>query len=414
MVIARCRQLLPHTHGEPRFNRFVFTHKLFMMKMSLIATALAGSFACSAHAQSSVTLYGYLDVGMNYLSNAGGHSQYSMGAGNLGGNRWGMKGSEDLGGGLKALFVLENGFSIVNGRLGQGGAEFGRHAYVGLSSSKLGTVTFGRQYDPITDLTYMFSGAQMWAGYASAHPGDVDNADGSNHINNAIKFTSVPYGGLTFEGAYSVGGIAGSFNQNQIWSVAANYVRGPLTLGAAFVNARDPNFSYFGNNVGSSTTGSNMATSRVYSGYASAKSQQIVVVGASYAVGAATIGVEYSNTQFKDIGTLPGLPAIGAGGDARFHDIEANVLYHLTPALSLGVDYNFLKGYGVNGATYNQGAIGLDYLLSKRTDLYANAVYQHASGTDSTGESAVANLNGLTASTTANQAEVVLGIRHRF
>jgi predicted porin len=73
-----------------------------------------------------------------------------------------------------------------------------------------------------------------------------------------------------------------------------------------------------------------------------------------------------------------------------------------------------LKGYGVNGATYNQGAIGLDYFLSKRTDLYANAVYQHASGTDSTGGSAVANLNGLTASTTANQAEVVLGIRHRF
>jgi predicted porin len=384
------------------------------MKKSLIAAILLASFACTARAQNSVTLYGLMDVGMNYANNIGGHSQYSMGTGNLAGNRWGLRGTEDLGGGLKTVFVLENGFSLVNGRLGQGGDEFGRQAYVGLSSSNIGTVTFGRQYDSINDLMYMFVAAQMWAGYASAHPGDVDNTDGSNHINNAIKFKSASYGGFTFEGTYSFGGIAGSFNQNQIWTVAANYARGPLTLGAAYANARDPNFSYFGNNAASSTTGSNMSGSRVYSGYASAKSQQIFVAGASYVVGAATFGVNYSNTQFKDIGTLPGLPATGAGGDARFHDIEANVLYQLTPALFLGAGYNYLKGYGVNGATYNQGAIGLDYFLSKRTDFYANAVYQHASGTDSTGGKAVANLNGLTASTTQNQAEVVIGMRHRF
>ena len=384
------------------------------MKKSLVAAVLLASFACTARAQNSVTLYGLIDVGMNYANNIGGHSQYSMGAGNLAGNRWGLRGTEDLGGGLKTVFVLENGFSVANGRLGQGGDEFGRQAYVGLSSSNLGTVTFGRQYDSINDLMYMFVAAQMWAGYASAHPGDVDNTDGSNHINNAIKFKSVSYGGFTFEGTYSFGGIAGRFNQNQIWTVAANYNRGPLTLGAAYANARDPNFSYFGNNAASSTTGSNMAGSRVYSGYASAKSQQIFVAGASYVVGAATFGVNYSNTQFKDIGTLPGLPATGAGGNARFHDIEANVLYQITPALFLGAGYNYLKGYGVNGATYNQGAIGVDYFLSKRTDFYANAVYQHASGTDSTGGKAVANLNGLSASSTQNQAEVVIGIRHRF
>lgn len=392
---------------------FIHSYRIHMKK-SLIAAVLLASVACTARAQSSVTLYGLIDVGLNYANNIGGHSQYSMGAGNLAGDRWGLRGTEDLGGGLKTIFVLENGFSLANGRLGQGGDEFGRHAYVGLSSSNIGTVTFGRQYDPITDLIYMFVAAQTWAGYASAHPGDVDNTDGSNHINNAIKFTSVSYGGFTFEGAYSFGGIAGKFSQNQIWSVAANYVRGPLTLGAAFADARDPNFSYFGNNAASSATGSNMGASRVYSGYASAKRQQIFVAGASYVVGSATLAVDYSNTQFKNIGALPGLPATGAGGDARFHDIEVNVLYHFTPALQLGVGYNFLKGYGVNGATYNQGAIGVDYFLSKRTDLYANAVYQHASGTDSTGGRAVANLNGLTASTTQSQAEVVVGIRHRF
>lgn len=394
-------------------NFFIQRQNIYMKK-SLIAAALIASFASTAHAQNSVTLYGMIDVGMNYANNVGGHKQYSMAAGNLSGDRWGLRGAEDLGGGLQTLFVLENGFSVANGKLGQGGDEFGRQAYVGFSSSNIGTVTLGRQYDLINDLTYMFVAAQMWGGYASAHPGDVDNTDGSNHVNNAIKFRSVSYGGLSFAGLYSFGGVAGNFNQNQIWSVGANYNSGPLTLGAAFVNARDPNFSYFGNTAASSTTGSNMTASRVYSGYASAKTQQIFVAGASYAVGAATFGVNYSNTQFKDIGTLPGLPATGAGGDAKFNNIEVNVGYQLTPALHLGVAYNYLKGYGVNGATYNQGTIGADYFLSKRTDLYTVAVYQHASGTDSTGGKAVANLTGLTASTTQNQAQVVIGIRHRF
>ncbi|PAK11653.1 porin [Burkholderia ubonensis] len=385
------------------------------MKKSLIAAALvAASFAGTARAQSSVTLYGVIDVGIAYVNNVGGHSQYSMGSGNLSGSRWGLRGEEDLGGGLKTLFVLENGFSIVNGKLGQGGAEFGRKAYVGLSSSTIGTVTFGRQYDLINDLNYMSVAAQMWAVYTAAHPGDVDNTDGTNHVNNSIKFRSVSYGGFSFAGFYSFGGIAGNFNRNQIWSVGANYNSGPLTLAAVFLDAQEPNFSYFGSNPASSTTGSNMTTSRVYSGYASAKRQQIFVAGASYAVGAATFGANYSNTQFKDIGTLRGLPATGAGGDARFHDIEVNVGYQLTPAVHLGAGYNYLKGYGVNGATYHQGVIGAGYLLSKRTDFYADAVYQHASGTDSTGGKAVANLNGLTASTTPNQVQVVFGMRHRF
>ncbi|WP_175873190.1 porin [Burkholderia sp. BCC0397] len=385
------------------------------MKKSLIAAAvLAASFACSAYAQSSVTLYGVTDVGIAYANNVGGHSQYSMASGNLSGGRWGLRGAEDLGGGLKTLFVLESGFSIVSGKLGQGGAEFGRQAYVGLSSSNIGTITFGRQYDLINDLNYMSVAAQMWAVYTASHPGDVDNTDGTNHVNNSIKFRSVSYGGLSFAGFYSFGGVAGNFNKNQVWSIGANYISGPLKLAAVFLDAQEPNFSYFGTTPASSTTGSNMTGSRVYSGYASAKKQQIFVAGAAYTVGAATFGVDYSNTQFKDIGALAGLPATGAGGDAKFHDIEVNVAYQLTPTVQLGAGYNYLKGYGVNDATYHQGVIGADYFLSKQTDFYADVVYQHASGIDSTGGKAVANLNGLTASKTPNQVQVVLGMRHRF
>ncbi|CAG9216728.1 Porin [Paraburkholderia tropica] len=384
------------------------------MQRTLFAAAISLAFATAAHAQSSVTLYGLIDVGIAYTNNAGGHSQYQMSSGNIQGSRWGLRGSEDLGGGLKALFVLENGFSITTGKLGQGGDEFGRQAYVGLSSSKLGTLTFGRQYDSVTDFTYMFEAANVWSPYFGAHPGDLDNLNGTNRVNNAIKYKSLSYGGLTFGGLYSLGGVAGQFNRNQIWSLGANYAHGPLVLGVSYLNVQDPNYSYFGNNSTSSTTGSNMTASRVYSGYASAKSQQVIVAGAQYTYQSATFGVVYSNTQFKDIGTLAGLPATGAGGTAKFHNVEANFRYQLTPTLLLGAAYDYTKGYGVNDAQYQQGVIGADYFLSKRTDVYADAVYQHASGTDSTGGKAVANINFLTASTTQNQVMAIVGMRHRF
>ncbi len=116
--------------------------------MKRICSAIfLGGVACSAHAQSSVSLYGVLDLGLTYVNNTqtgrrgqgltGGH-QFALTDGTstgVSGSRWGLRGVEDLGGGLKALFVLENGFNANNGALAQGGAEFGRQVYVGLANS---------------------------------------------------------------------------------------------------------------------------------------------------------------------------------------------------------------------------------------------------------------------------------------
>jgi predicted porin len=384
------------------------------MKKTLFAAAISIVFATAANAQSSVTLYGVLNAGVAYTNDTGGHSQFQMTSSNILGNRWGLRGTEDLGGGLKALFVLENGFVIANGGLDQGGDEFGRQAYFGLSSSHLGSITLGRQYDSSIDYTYMFEASDVWLPYFGAHPGDLDNLNGTNRVNNSIKFKSVSYDGFTFGGLYSFGGVAGQFSRNQIWSLGANYTRGPLIVGVAYLNAKDPNYSFFGSNPSSSTTASNMSASPVYSGYASAKSQQIVVAGASYNYKASTFAVVYSNTQFKDIGALAGLPAVGAGGDAKFNNIEVSFRYQLTPHLLLGADYDYLQGYGVNDAKYSQGGLGADYLLSARTDLFADVMYQHASGTDSTGKAAVAELYFAGPSTTQNQVVTVVGIQHRF
>src|ERR1700722_18398714 len=120
------------------------------MKNKILFATLLAACTTAAHAQSSVTLYGILDNVVSYTSNVRvgtneGSSNVALSNAMMQGNRWGLKGAEDLGGGLKALFVLEDGFTLSNGKLGQGGREFGRGAYVGLSSNSLGTVTLGRQ-----------------------------------------------------------------------------------------------------------------------------------------------------------------------------------------------------------------------------------------------------------------------------
>ena len=102
------------------------------MKRHAIAFAVLGTCAGAAAAQSSVTLYGVIDQGINYTNNSGGNSLVEMASGHVQGSRFGLRGSEDLGGGTKAIFQLENGFSADTGRLGQGGRMFGRQAYVGL------------------------------------------------------------------------------------------------------------------------------------------------------------------------------------------------------------------------------------------------------------------------------------------
>ncbi|WP_081058128.1 porin [Burkholderia cepacia] len=367
-----------------------------------------------AHAESSVLLYGLVDAGFAYSNNQGGGKLYSLTSGNLQSSRWGMRGTEDIGNGMSAVFVLENGYAVTTGKLQQGGDEFGRQAYVGLGLSNIGTLTLGRQYDPGVDYVAKLAAVGQWGTMYSAHPGDLDNFNNVNRVNNAIKFRSVDYSGFSFGGLYSFGGIAGDFSRNQIWSVGANYRHGPVTFAAAYVDVNDPNYSFFGNNSTSSSNASNMTGSLVYSGYASAKSQRIASAGGALTLGATTVGAVFSNTVFGSIGAEPGLPAVGRGGSARFNNFEVNVKQQVTPAFLIGAAYVYTDGYDTNDAKYNQVSLGVDYFLSKRTDLYMTGVYQHASGTDSTGNPARANINGVSASSTSSQFLAVAGIRHKF
>lgn len=393
----------------------------FSPQMTRMAFAASFAFAISApaHAQSTVTLYGIIDEGVNYTSNvqtsAGhGHNLYSVSSGILSGSRWGLRGVEDLGGGMKAVFVLENGFDVTNGKLGQGSLEFGRQAYVGLSTP-FGAVMMGRQYDPVVDYVHPLMPSALFSGSIGAHPADLDNLNNANRINNSVKYRSANYGGFSAEGLYSFGGIPGSVGTNQIWSVGFGYSSGPLNFGAGYLVARNPNVSFFGTAVGATAASNNFGSSPVINGYASAQSQRIFGAGATYAIGRATLGAIYSNTQFRHLsGAISPLNPAGVEGTATFNSIEADFQYQFTPALSLGVAYNYTAGNNANDAKYHQGSIGADYAVSKRTDFYLIGVLQHASGTDSTGHAARAALNGLTPSASNQQAAVRIAIRHKF
>lgn len=183
-----------------------------------IAAGVAGAAVVPACAQSGVTLYGTVDTGVIYSTNqqvthadgstSGGHA-WQMGGGNLVPSRWGLQGTEALGGGLKAVFALEQQFLSASGQALQGGAAFSRQAWVGLRHDRYGTLGVGRQYDSYTDTLGAYVSSNSWATPYGSHLGDVDNLNAAFNFNNAIRFTSADFHGLTFGGTFGFGGQAG-------------------------------------------------------------------------------------------------------------------------------------------------------------------------------------------------------------
>ncbi|HYS68472.1 MAG TPA: porin [Paraburkholderia sp.] len=376
--------------------------------LSSLSLALIGASG-AAHAQSSVTLYGLIDTGLTYTSNSGGSSNFQQASGILNGNRWGLRGSEDLGNGLKAIFVLENGFNLSTGKLGQNSREFGRQAFVGLSSNQYGAVTLGRQYDSLVDnLAPLALNGTQYGGTLASHPFDNDNLNNSVRINNAVKFQSVDYGGFKFGALYGFSNAAGSFADSRAYSVGASYVFGGLKVAAGYLQL----------NGGGSTTNTSGAVASGDSTF-NAGRQRTYGAGVNYAFGAANVGFVFTQTQLNNATSI-GSSAAGttsalalSGGSARFTNYEVNGRYAFTPAWTVSGAYTFTDAR-LDGESpkYHQITLQTDYALSKRTDVYAEAAYQHVG---STGDSGItADIVGVSASSTSSQVVGTVGIRHRF
>ncbi|MBP0592513.1 porin [Paraburkholderia sp. LEh10] len=383
------------------------------MKKQVIALAATAAFAAPVFAQSSVTLYGVIDEGVNYTNNVSGSSVVELQSGYAQGSRWGLKGAEDLGGGNKAIFQLENGFDLNSGRLGQGGRMFGRQAYVGVSNDKFGTVTLGRQYDSVVDYLAQTTANGNWAGYLFSHPFDNDNTDNSFRVNNSIKYASPEIAGFQFGGTYSFSNDT-NFANNRQYSFGAQYATGGLLLAAAYLQA---------NNTGA-TSGGAIATND-----ASFFAQRMRVFGAgvNYTFGSATVGFAYTNSNYHNPtgnGYLGNPAAIIAPGAAlntlKFQNFEVNAKYQVTPAFFVGGEYVYtLENYdastgGVKPKVHTVGLMA-DYNVSKRTDFYLQGVYQKVAGDTTNSIMDNAFIMGTQApSSTANQFAFRAAIRHKF
>ncbi|MEZ2350454.1 porin [Caballeronia sp. RCC_10] len=388
------------------------------MKKTLIVAAVAASFATAASAQSSVTLYGLVDAGFTYVNNVQAgkgadhlkDSQWNMRGGNVNMSRWGLRGAEDLGGGMKAIFTLESGFDVANGG-SLGGSGFGRQAYVGLSTHA-GTVTLGHQTDSVTDYLGPISATGSWGGTFFAHPGNLDNLNGDLfRENNSVKFQSANYAGLTFSGLYAFSNAAGSFAANRAYSVGAGYANAGLKLGAAYMQA---NLHDNGGNYGSAITGvtvdvPNMQDSQLFN--SGIDRQRTFGAGGSYSIGAVTFGALWTQIRQDSYESNVASNII--------NNYEVNGRYALTPALSLGAAYTFTnaKFSTVAGESthvrFHQFGLQTDYALSKRTDIYAEGVVQVASGLPE-GVMPYAGISGVPNSSSSRQVLVTTGIRHRF
>jgi predicted porin len=384
------------------------------MKKTLLATAVLGSLSLGAHAQSSVTLYGVIDAGISYVNNAktatGGHDslvKYDDGVAQ--GSRWGLRGTEDLGGGLKALFVLESGFNSGTGALGQGGAMFGRQAYVGLSQNGVGSLTFGRQYSFSTDYLggNYSTGGQTVAGNYAYHINDIDQLT-SSRINNSVKFSSANFSGLTFGALYGFSNQAGAFagapavgttaGSSRTYSFGANYANGPIGIGAAYTDIRYPNQV----TPAFTTTLANVSPGTV-------RDLRTFGVGGRYAIGAATLWALYTNTRLESL----------TGAATTFAAYEAGGKYAFTTALTVSAGYTYMHLSNANKGHWNQADLSADYALSKRTDVYALGIYQIASGRNA-GQDVQAQIGdttsffGSSGTGATNQLAFRVGIRHRF
>ncbi|MBY8609291.1 porin [Burkholderia arboris] len=387
--------------------------KFALSALSLSLLGVAGV----AHAQSNVALYGVIDTSITYVhGNSGtGNNLWQMGSGNLSGSRWGMKGSEDLGGGLKTVFQLESGFNSGTGRLGQGGRMFGRQAFVGLQSSQYGTITLGRQYDPIVDLVQGVTGDNYFGGIF-ATPGDVDNNDNSLRVSNTVKYTSPVLSGLQVEAMYGFGGVAGSTGSGVTYAIAAAYNNGPLGIAGGYFYASNVNGA--ARATGWSGSSDAIFDGPINSGYLSAKSIGIAQVAGQYAIGPVTLGLGYSNAQYRRDGDS----LAGFANTQKYDTGRAFVTYQASAPLLLGIGYAYTKASGNVDAKYHQVSLGADYSLSKRTDLYLIGAYQHASGQQQVvnaggqlvTQDAQASIGSYGYAGTKSQEIVALGLRHKF
>jgi predicted porin len=363
------------------------------MKKSLLAVAVFGALASAgAQAQTSVTMYGVADAFVENIKAGDNKFGARVGSGGLNGSRWGVRGTEDLGGGLKGKFVIEAGISLDTGTSGQGSnaasaaafgntaavnRTFGRQAFVGLEGG-FGELRFGRQYTPIGNIADMVgTGSYDVLGNASA-AGDL-----AYRTDNAVNYITPNFGGFSAEVQWSpqvVGAEQSDATGNKKLGAHAGvnlkFVNGPISAGLGYLGVQDADAT--ANNDTKLTS---------------------ILGNISYAFGPAKVGLFYNSDELDGAGSTAATIA-GLTVGATLGSTDLQFVYAALKDLSGDETIN------EDDASYFK--LQAAYNLSKRTAAYVQyASFRNKAGSD-------LGLSGVSGPAGEDPAGVRFGIRHFF
>ena len=324
-------------------------------KKAMLAAAAILSIAGAAQAQSTVSLYGLLDLSVGASKAQGSSSSVNnVASGNMSTSHFGVSGKEDLGGGMSASFALESFMRTDNGSAGRfnGDAYWARNAYVSLASKDLGDVKLGRNTTPLFVSTLIFNAFGDSFGYSPSirHYYTSGTVSGDSGWNNSVLYTTPNMGGASV----SLFAAPHEGTGDNSTGISALYFGGPLAATAVYQK------------VGKNTVGAVQATTTTQ-------------FGASYDLGAAKLFGQYGKIDNKTVINSYKITSFGIAVPVGAGKVIA--------------EYSDMKPN--TGAELKTFSFGYDYSLSKRSDLYA--VYMNDAKT------------GVSTGTSYS-----VGLRHRF
>jgi predicted porin len=348
-------------------GRLFYFYGDLRMKKSLLALAALSAIAGTAQAQSSVTLFGALDAG-GYFANqvkptaATGSAAWGVLANTIVSSNWGIKGSEDLGGGLKANFYAESGINPRNGALSQAGGEVGttgngaatapttvtlfdRGLYVGVES-KYGSLDIGNKLNP-----FFLSHAGLVPVSGNSVATNAASAQGYflPFVHNSISYKLPTMAGFNAAVQYGTGNQINDSNSGAAVAGSADYTIGGLNIRAAGQYLASKGTPVSANNIGAVGATANSPATATY------------LIGAKYNVGAFTLGGGWVANNINWVGTT----GAAANPTRNINNFQLGVGYQATPAVLLGVSW---IGNTVGSNLINAQA---RYAFSKRTQAYA-------------------------------------------
>ncbi len=320
------------------------------MKKSLLALAALSAFATAAQAQSNVTIYGIADLSWQSVDNDAGQEGGTLARNALASSRLGFKGSEDLGGGLKANFQLEAALNLANGQTGttqtttttatsnDAATTFDRAAWVGLSSTNFGEIRLGRQ-----DVTYAndIDAAVSQMGNMGLFAAVTDTGGAGSlgdNKNSAVVYVSPKFNNFQVEAGYATAntqastGLTTEATTGDTTSYMISYIQGPIKLFAAQQEEK---------------------------AVAAADNKEEMILGASYDAGFASFGIAYQD---------------GEAGTAKNKQTNYTVA---VPVKALGSGVKVHAGYltlqdkDTSNADVATTRLAITKALSKRTTVYA-------------------------------------------